>query len=574
MQGNARFGWWVVLSVVWGSLAVARPLKPRLINGTVVTDNTWNMVVNITSSKPDNCTGTIIGPRVIITNASCFMQGNTATFTVNGTTYTAAMTLSPLYPAQEHDVALGLTSQDITGVVPASIGGAVTTGLGITMLGYGCDQDPGTNPASFDGKLRVGTTVVTGTQGLYMITGNGTGSSNGALLCYRDNGGPAFVGTGASKLVAINTFGDRKTENYSTRLDISQSTSFIQTFITANGNAEICGVNGTAAHCQSGPPPTAATCNLTATPSSVQVGQAVTLTLTTQNATAATINGATANPAGDTKNVTTSATGTFTANATVNGPGGPGSCSAQYTVTNLPPPPPDAPTCTVTATPQEVTIGDPVTLQLTVTSPAGTATSASINGVAVAIPTGTSVVTPSDKGDVSVKGFVSGPKGSNNCYAWYHVDDNGGGPTVPNFAVIPNYCGSNSATGSTVQQVCLAVVKKDDTIGDLRITQVVQVTYADGTKEEMPLIDQLASATSPTQFDLKLFANAIVVSDTYQVLDMRDATLVTDTSGSQSHVGIRTGPTGTYAVPISIEGRSATGQYFKVTQLNAVGTTF
>jgi len=644
---------------LWSSLAFGHARTPLLINGTVVTDNSWNMVVNIASSKPDNCTGTVVGPRVVIANASCFMSDSTATFSVNGTSYTAKMTLSPSYPAQLDDIALGLTNQDITGVVPASIGGTASTGIGITMLGYGCSQDPGSNPPSFDGKLRVGSTTVTGivsggvagTDNIYMVTGNGTGTSNSALICFRDDGGPAFIGTGAKQLVAINTVGDRKTENYSVRLDIPVSTTFIQKFISDNNGVEICGINGTPAHCQNGPPPPPSTCSLTANPTTVQSGQSVTLTLATQNATSATINGSPANAAGDTKVITTSATGSFTVPATVNGPGGPGNCSATYTVTSGPAqaatcalaasptqvqsgqnvtltlttqnatsatingapanaagdtkviptsatgvftpqanvngpggpgscsatytvtsPSGNAPTCTVSATPQDVVIGQQVTLALSVTSAPLTATSATINGVAVAIPQGTEVVTPTDKGDVSVKGFVLGPNGSSNCYAWYHVDDNGGNPNVPNFAVIEQYCGSNTATSSKVQQVCIGVVKRDSTLGDLRINQAVQITYNDGTGEVMPLLDQIATPT-PTQFDLKLFANIIVVADTYQVLDMRDATLTTDTSTKAVKGGI-SGPNGTYTVPTSIQGRSATGEFFNVTQLNAVGTTF
>ena len=129
----------------------------RLINGTPVDPNTWKEVVRIRSDGA-GCTATVVGPRAIVTAAHCAKSGGTAAFTLDGKTYSAVMTRSSLYPAQDHDVSLGLVTPEITGILPASVGGSANKGDGITILGYGCITAGG--GGGNDGILRIGDSTI------------------------------------------------------------------------------------------------------------------------------------------------------------------------------------------------------------------------------------------------------------------------------------------------------------------------------------------------------------------------------------------------------------------------------
>lgn len=91
----------------------------RLINGTEVTDGSFPEVVWIKSGA-STCTGTVVGPRVLLTASHCAGDGATATFSIKGTNYSVKITRSPLYmTGKDHDVALGLSTTDIN--VPPQI---------------------------------------------------------------------------------------------------------------------------------------------------------------------------------------------------------------------------------------------------------------------------------------------------------------------------------------------------------------------------------------------------------------------------------------------------------------------
>jgi hypothetical protein len=148
------------------------------------------------------------------------------------------MTRSALYPQTDHDIALGVTQNEIQ-VEPASIGGEAVTGLDIILLGYGCTQVGG--GGGNDGILRWGESRVTRFSGYDMVSSK----QGGSALCFGDSGGPAFTMVdGKRRLLGVNSKGNIKNTNYNARLDTKASKDFAARF-SENNHVDICGVNTT-----------------------------------------------------------------------------------------------------------------------------------------------------------------------------------------------------------------------------------------------------------------------------------------------------------------------------------------
>jgi V8-like Glu-specific endopeptidase len=541
----------VIFSALWGATSFA---GVKLIHGTPVTDGEFPEIVNLqTAGAP--CTATIIGPRVIVTSAHCAPENSIARFALGATTYEARITRSPLFSSQTHDIAVGITSRNLRGVEPAYIGGAVSQGDEVQLFGYGCTQPGGGGGTT--GALLQGKSTVIAISGLEFITRR----ADGAAICFGDSGGPSYaLGRDKHTVVGINYKGNVLDTNYTIRMDTPATQDFFKK-ITSTNNVDICGVSPSCGNNPPPPPPTPApTCTLAVTPSSAHVGDSVTLTLLTQGqVTAASIDSeSVAFPNGQ-KVVVTTAAGTFSAKGAVSGPGGSGACQVDYSVT--PPIQPNtAPTCTLTATPDTIDLGDSITLQLTAQ---GSATSGSIDETSVTLPVGKKLMTPPAKGTFTSVGKVVGAGGSNICSVQYTVQ---GGtpppdPSTPNLAVVPTYCGENTLIQTKVRKVCLGILKKDNTLAALRVNDVLLITYRDGTQEVMPFLNRrtVSKQTSiQSQELITLYANAAIPANKFLVLDTRTATLTV----ANQRAGV---------TPTAIQGSTMTGQTFVVDKLSAYG---
>ena len=209
----------------------------RIINGTPVAPGSFKEVVDL-SFQGAGCSGSLVGPRVVLTAAHCATTGSEGSFTIDGTKYTAKFTTHPAYPGQDMDLSLGLLPAAIEGISPVSIAKDPTAmAEEINVLGYGCTQ-PGGGGGN-DGILRMGATDVTGfTQ--YDIISKRIG---GGALCFGDSGGPAYkLIDGKYYQVGVNSKGNIKDTNYNTNLAIAESKNFLQTF-AADNSVDICGVN-------------------------------------------------------------------------------------------------------------------------------------------------------------------------------------------------------------------------------------------------------------------------------------------------------------------------------------------
>lgn len=499
-----------------------------LINGKPVPAGTYKEVVSIVSGASE-CTATVVGPRAIITAAHC-VTSSPAEFKIGNEKYKSTLIRSPRYPGEDHDIAIGFTDKEIRDVTPAIVGGTAAVGIELTLLGYGCTKTDGTG--GNDGILRYGTSVVTEFDAYDMVSTR----SGGAALCYGDSGGPAFVNeNGKNFLLGINSKGNIRDTNYNLRVDIKESRDFLQQTATQK-NEIICGINSS---CGTPQLPPAPTCTLAAEPSKVKKGTSVTLKLQgSGEMTSAEIeNSSVSFPSGSIV-VQTPSIGTFTARASVTGPGGTGHCSTSYTVEEEPIVEP-APTCTLTATPAWITLGQSVILSI---STKGKVTNATIDNQSVRYPQDSITVQPNSVGNFNVQGRVEGPGGSNTCSAQYQV---GGGtaPETPDFALIPTSCGLNALAETNVQRVCLAVLKQQ-AAQTADGSNAVMITNRDGSQEGLLVLKK--KTTSSTSEEWTVYANVTAQSGQFTVLETRTMTVTYSSTGA----------------PSKIVGRNGSGQYF------------
>ncbi len=507
----------------------------RLINGNPVPAGTHKEVVALKFSDGTQCTGTVVGAKAVITAASCASESTTATFTLDGSSYSASFTLSDLFTKEEHDIALGLMDKSTT-IKPANVGGTAAEGNPITLMGYGCTKEDGTG--GNNGQLLMGETVLTRLNNHSMISQK----KEGAILCFGDSGGPAFQNaSGSEVLLGVNSRGNLLNTNYSTRLDLAASKDFLKSWGDQN-SANICGIH---VNCTGGA--NAPTCNLAAAPNPVAINNPVTLTLTVQGqATSATINGVAVAATGGALTVTPSQAGTAQATGQVTGAGGTNTCQTSYVVTGDPGP--AAPSCELSAIPDKIKLGEQIILTIRTK---GEVTQAYIDGQQVTPPEDSRTIKPTQKGVHEATGWVVGPKGTAQCKKTYTVDDGSVQP-VPQLAVIPTYCGKNTLTETDVDTVCVGVLKNVTLHREQMLSSMVQITYRDGVVDNVPVVEE--KDLSATQRQVTFYTNVTFHKDGYQVLETKDSTLTLTLSGADK-------------IPTAFEGRSPIGHYFLVTAM-------
>jgi V8-like Glu-specific endopeptidase len=182
--------------------------------------------------RSEVCTGTIVGPRVVLSAAHCATLTDSY-FVYNGRRYSVQFSASAAYQSKEHDVAVAITDRDIVNARYAEIGQGVRHGSVLTLAGYGCTKRGGRA-----GSLHIGLTKVIGMDSDHILSF----LPKGGVLCQGDSGGPAFLREGGRNVVvAVNSAGDIKNINLHVRLDSSLSRGFLRS-IADKFAVSICGV--------------------------------------------------------------------------------------------------------------------------------------------------------------------------------------------------------------------------------------------------------------------------------------------------------------------------------------------
>ncbi len=212
-------------------MALASPLAWGLIGGKV--SDMFPEVVRLQAGKKV-CTGTIVGPRAVLSAAHCVTaSADDPHFVYNGKTYRVTYFASP-ESSKGHDIALAITNEKIKNARFAHFGNGIKHGMKITMAGFGCTKKGGV-----PGLLHIGSSLVIGMDQDHILSA----LPGGGVLCEGDSGGPSFANEGNERrLVAVSSLSDIAKININVRTDSALSYAFFKAASIAK-QIEICGIN-------------------------------------------------------------------------------------------------------------------------------------------------------------------------------------------------------------------------------------------------------------------------------------------------------------------------------------------
>ena len=220
-----------------------------LIGGTVTTSRE---IVNtyMTGTSSFRCTGTVIGPRTLLTAGHCYKNREVAGFSIDGMNVKAQCYRNPDYSSwfgnALNDHTLCYTDKEIKYPYAFIDTRPVQKGEIVQLAGYGCFNTKKQN----DGKLRAGLVQVSSVQSKEFVTV--AGNNMNAALCFGDSGGSSWrygdgyynvaEQTGGLKyVIGVNSKGNIATVSYLALLSNNSFKKFADQYMKAT-LTPICGL--------------------------------------------------------------------------------------------------------------------------------------------------------------------------------------------------------------------------------------------------------------------------------------------------------------------------------------------
>jgi hypothetical protein len=202
----------------------------------------------------EECTGTLIAPRVFLTAEHCdegvshvAVTFDTSYDAATGTTYWGTWHGDPAYNQSQsdpHDIAVIVFEKAIKGITPASLptAGSLSSLSGdqqFTSVGYGAQavtNGPGGQTFHYADVRFVAVGTLNSINSSWLRISQNASTGNGGT-CYGDSGGPNFLGAGSSEtnIVAATTItGDTpcRSTNVDYRLDTPSARAFLGQYVT------------------------------------------------------------------------------------------------------------------------------------------------------------------------------------------------------------------------------------------------------------------------------------------------------------------------------------------------------
>jgi len=218
------------------------PEVGALLAQQAFSDGTW-----------EECSGTLIAPRVFLTAAHCDEGVSRVAVTFDssyvyptGTTHWGTWHADPAYDQKQsdpHDIAVVVLDQAVRGITPARLPKAGSlSGLGgdqrFTSVGYGAQavtNGPGGKTFHYADIRYVATGTLNSVTPSWLRISQNASTGNGGT-CYGDSGGPNFLGAGAheTRIVAGTTItGDTpcRSTNVDYRLDTASARAFLRHYV-------------------------------------------------------------------------------------------------------------------------------------------------------------------------------------------------------------------------------------------------------------------------------------------------------------------------------------------------------